>query len=481
MPFDGQLAGKTGHEDILQNPDVELFLAGHRDVPRPSQQTMEDVFDKCPRASNFNDAIPPLIIAVDGSYYEASADQREPSRRVGYIKVGMVALDMQRYEALGADGIYVDPIAVNRLLQSEALSMALPGANMKRAEFQNAAEGFRSYTQRYFDGDRTRIGESSETLLDTLIDLLRYKGEVVSSGGNDYVIIGKCPNVDCKSNEAERDGTTPGKKTFQVPVASRSLRCDVCGGLVLITDALRIHEAFVESGSNAEAYGRLMLVSEHLLVAHWIRHYRKCHLKLLTQMGFVLDGPLAISGPAARLHGAVLALIHDTNAELAAHNMAPLLVMGLTKTGISVEHFSTLNWPPPISGAQTGLIDFVFAVTDDYRYQYITPRPRITDKPFGHETYYGQDILLRTERGHEFLISLPYPSKSKSDVVFGERFDVTKYLALGKGVELIRTLESDLYSNALVPVILAHEYASISLVPGGKVLDLATARAVGAA
>ena len=46
--------------------------------------------------------------------------------------------------------------------------------------------------------------------------------------------------------------------------------------------------------------------------------------------------------------------------------------------------------------------------------------------------------------------------------------------------ELIRTLESDLYSNSLVPVILAHEYASISMVPGGKVLDLVTARAVGA-
>jgi hypothetical protein len=30
----------------------------------------------------------------------------------------------------------------------------------------------------------------------------------------------------------------------------------------------------------------------------------------------------------------------------------------------------------------------------------------------------------------------------------------------------------DLYDNALVPVALAHRHASISLVPGGKVLDL---------
>jgi hypothetical protein len=30
----------------------------------------------------------------------------------------------------------------------------------------------------------------------------------------------------------------------------------------------------------------------------------------------------------------------------------------------------------------------------------------------------------------------------------------------------------DLYDNALVPVALANRHASISLVPGGKVLDL---------
>jgi hypothetical protein len=59
-------------------------------------------------------------------------------------------------------------------------------------------------------------------------------------------------------------------------------------------------------------------------------------------------------------------------------------------------------------------------------------------------------------------------------------YDLTKILTAGRAFELVRTLESDLYQNALIPVILAHEYASISLVPGGKVLDLATARAVGA-
>jgi hypothetical protein len=37
---------------------------------------------------------------------------------------------------------------------------------------------------------------------------------------------------------------------------------------------------------------------------------------------------------------------------------------------------------------------------------------------------------------------------------------------------LIRYFELDLYDNAIVPVALAHRHASISLVPGGKVLDI---------
>jgi hypothetical protein len=76
---------------------------------------------------------------------------------------------------------------------------------------------------------------------------------------------------------------------------------------------------------------------------------------------------------------------------------------------------------------------------------------------------------------------MTYPWAKKTEEAFKtERFDPAKYKALGPALALVTTLESDLYTNSMVPVILAHEYASISLAPGGKVLDLATARAVGA-
>jgi hypothetical protein len=485
MPFDGQLAGKTGHEDILQNPDVEAFLQEHRDVPVPDEKTMEDVFSACPRASAFSGAVPEFIIAIDGSYYEASADAREPSRRVGYIKIGMVALDMNRYGKLDANSVYVDPIEVNRLLTSNALSMALPGANIKRKEFTSAAEGFRSYAQQYFDSERTVIGDPPPpqprtTILDTLVALLKYIGDVVVKDGAEYVKVGGCPNPECPTNQADEDGKRPKDIIFEVPVAQKKINCHECGGLIFIVDAVRVGEAFVESGSNAETYGRLMLLSEHLLVAHWIRHYHETRMGALSQIGFVMDGPLSIAGESAKLYRAMMAMLADVNSDLRKHGRVPVFLMGLTKTGAAVDHFASLNWPTldDKSPRSKVLSDFVFPITDEYRYTYITPRPRTNKRPFGSETYYGQDILIRTARGHEFVVCLPYSTASKSDSEFEKRFEAAQYQTAGAVIDLIRTLESDLYTNALVPVILAHEYASISLVPGGKVLDLATAQSM---
>ena len=43
-----------------------------------------------------------------------------------------------------------------------------------------------------------------------------------------------------------------------------------------------------------------------------------------------------------------------------------------------------------------------------------------------------------------------------------------------RACDFIRHFELDLYESAIVPVALAHRHASISIVPGGKVLDIIT-------
>ena len=77
-----------------------------------------------------------------------------------------------------------------------------------------------------------------------------------------------------------------------------------------------------------------------------------------------------------------------------------------------------------------------------------------------------------------FNFALPYPFEGKGG--FGGRTGFSRAKAeishygslIERACDLIRHFELDLYDNAIVPVALAHRHASISLVPGGKVLDL---------
>ena len=95
---------------------------------------------------------------------------------------------------------------------------------------------------------------------------------------------------------------------------------------------------------------------------------------------------MSVSGESAKLHAPILTLIYDVNSKLAAEGFEPLLVMGLTKSGIAVEHFAGLNWPAPGDDGAKALSDFAFPATYGYRYKYITPRPRTTNRPFASET-----------------------------------------------------------------------------------------------
>ncbi|WP_437827799.1 hypothetical protein [Sorangium sp. So ce1153] len=55
------------------------------------------------------------------------------------------------------------------------------------------------------------------------------------------------------------------------------------------------------------------------------------------------------------------------------------------------------------------------------------------------------------------------------------------YADLGRTLDAVRTFECDLFASSLVPIIIAHRHASISRVPGGKVLDIAGLAAFAAA
>ncbi|MBJ7414711.1 MAG: hypothetical protein JHC88_04460 [Niveispirillum sp.] len=467
MPYPGELAGKTGHSEILSNPDVKDFLSQCANVPEPTPVDFAKLVgghSPFPVATGTPQVLPELVLAIDGSTYEASIDDRAPSRRVGYVKISSVLLDFEKYrQARTSKRRFVDPLEMNALKKNaSALSFALPGSYMFLKQGEAVTSSFRRRIFECFSSDQTKLlGKVS--LLDTFHFLSRRAGRAETVKGIEYIEIKHCPGI-------MKDGSACEEPGILVPTASGVTECPKCGSTVFSTDALRIHEAFVEHGPNVEALNRLMTVAEHILIAHYLHAYSQQALDVFSRLCIVVDGPLAVFGQAAWVHRAVHLTILDVQAKLKAAGHPGLLIMGFQKTGRLREHLDSISH----------LINdgTFFPVTDDYRYQFVDPGKFGSKKNFGDETYYGQDFMVKMPSGRTFAMLLPYPFDKNTANFRAEKSAVQHYADLPRVLHVVAELESAMYGGAIVPVMLAHGNASISVMPGGKVLDIVSKQAV---
>ena len=181
----------------------------------------------------------------------------------------------------------------------------------------------------------------------------------------------------------------------------------------------------------------------------------------------------------APLHRGIMQILGDIRQEQHALGLQEPLIIGFSKTGRVVEHFEAIEHI--ISEAQPPH-SFVFPVSDFYRYRYLEPAKDPTVN-HGKETYYGQDFFVRMASGRGFVMGLPYPFKDRSQPTFQtDKTDIAHYgSTIGRALRVVQEFESDLYGSSLVPIILAHQHASIILKPGGRVLDILSKRSFGGA
>lgn len=447
MPYDRETAGKGGHADFVRNPDVQKFLADCDYMKPPSDDEAKAIASQFSAAPAGLPDLPNFVVASDASKSDAPINDKLPSTQLGFIKVSHVLVAMEKYaELIDPRSRFVDPFkAADMHRNAQPITYVLPGSNIKYRGATSVRDGFRRAVYDQLTMDR-RDGANRMVLTETLFAL---NGQCLT--------INSCPS--CK-------GSIGG---LQFTPSAHVNKCPVCGADVYVTDWLRLHEGISDFGDNTSAMTRMMNAVEHLLLAAFILELLRGNPAALGKIAFVMDGPLALFGEPAKLHPRIMNLLHQANLKLTELGQEPLLVMGLQKTGGVMDHARLL---------ERFLPNGVMRVIDDaYRHTYITG----SDTPsanFGNETYYGQDFLFKTERGRIFNFALPYPFATKDVAGGGTEFaklktELPRYGSLIKrACDLIRHFELDLYDNAIVPVALAHRHASISLMPGGKVLDL---------
>lgn len=450
MPYNRQDAGKGGHSDFVRNPDVQKFLSDCSYMRPPSDaeaERMTSQFISAPYSEP--PTLPSFVVASDASKSDTPIDDKLPSTQLGFIKVSHVLIAMDKYaELIDPQSRFVDPFKAAELHRNaQPITYVLPGANVRYLGSASVRDGFRLAVYNQLTANR-RDGTNRMVLTETLLAL------------NDNCITMKnCPNPLCKASIEH----------LKFKDNSFVHKCPECGVDVYVTDWLRLHEGLSDFGENGSAMTRMMNAVEHLLLAAFILEMFKGNLKALGKIAFVMDGPLALFGEPAKLHQRIMALLHTVNLKLSEVGLEPILIIGLQKTGAVMDHAKLLERYLP-----NGVLRII---DDEYRHTYITG----SDTPsanFGNETYYGQDFLFKTERGRIFNFAVPYPFPNKEIGGGGSEFarmkvEMARYGTLiQRACDLIRHFELDLYDNSIVPVALAHRHASISLMPGGKVLDL---------
>lgn len=448
MPYARETAGKGGHADFVRNPDVVAFLENCTYLREPSDAEAKAIGALYQPAPNVTPALlPRYVLASDASKSDTPITDNLPSTQVGFLKVSHILVDMNKYAGLiDPANRFVDPFKAAEIhREGSPVTFTMPGSNVRYKGHKSVKDGFRHALFDQLSIDRSEKG-AGRSLAQVLVELEAQQTLVIES----------CPA--CKQ---------AGGFTFTT--SQLEFDCTSCGGAVYATDSLRLHEGISDFGDNASAMTRMMNAVEHLMLAAFIMEVRSQQPALLSELSFVMDGPLAIFGEPAKLSQRLQRLIYQVNQQLFQEGRSQMLVLGLQKTGGLMDHAKLLERYLPTGSLR--LVD------DEYRNTYITG----ADSPaanFGNETYYGQDFIFRTERGRIFNFAIPYPFVDKTHGGGGAGYanakaELPRYGNLVKqACDLIRHFEMDLYESAIVPIALAHRHASISLVPGGKVLDL---------
>jgi hypothetical protein len=459
MPYEGERASKVSHQKIVENPTVAAFHAECDYLREPTPEegaAMAAAFVELPDLSAAQ--MPERVVSIDGSWHEGSLDERLlPSTRIGYVQIGGVLIDLTEYSQLRVrEGRFVDPFGVAKLDEhNDRLIFPIPSSNVTYRGQATVRASFRLAVEEHFAAESTwtRPGDPTSSLRGTLFVLAARRTGTLATGDPATLLLARCPNDGC-SAESVPVTAAPGPQT-----------CRTCGGPVYATDVLRIWENVVDFQPNREALGRLSNAVEHLLMVHYIRTMAEAgSLDALSRTAFVIDGPLALFGNMAWIHGPILDYLLSIRSELAGRGFGDLVVMGLQKTGQIADYARVMD-----RHVDNGRL---LVIGDEIRYAYISPREGAS-VTFGLETHYGQDFLVKTSSGKWFPFALLYPmTKNPREDFVAAKGDLGRYGVLPTALRLLHELESDLYENATVPIVLAHRYTAISLVPGGRVLDV---------
>ena len=379
------------------------------------------------------------VLAIDGSQMGVSVRDGLPSVRYGYAQTGAAYLDLDLMEAQRAER-FVDPVALNEAVSAALVSLDLPTAGAYTREGISIQQSWRETLDRIFRIKKIEVNRLDQSLLDLLMLLHGQPGRPAAA------VAVNCP--------------APGCPPHDVLVGPDAGRCPDCGTALYPTDALRIHEEVLEDGTNEAALGRLMQVVELLVFVGLVTLlWEQARNELMPSTLFIMDGPLAVYGPPAKLRARALAYIQAMNRSMPG--VGPF-VCGVEKTGTTVDYARALARHDAIKPGELLVVDEkVISVMTN------AANPR----SYGAETYWGRKFIYRARDGRVVVPTVPPADGAPYDDRGGHP-DPMHYPTLSAILDVIDRTGSSMYQDGLIPVALAHGKAAFPIGVGTDVLKL---------
>lgn len=398
--------------------------------------------------------LPDLAVAIDGSEISHQVDNGYPGAEVGYVTTSAVLLNVKSLKAAD-ERRPIDPRLFKKLQTAQSIDAGLPGSNVVLDSCEDSSVSFR---KAQFETLRdTRLDDSTESLLETYQHLVSYREEEKL--------------VDCPYRDI-----CGGNKRVQPTLTGESV-CG-CGKPQYCTDLLRIHEGLRDEAGNQSVYTEFMQVLERLLLVNILRSLANNPdlVNGLHRVAFLVDGPLAVHGHPAWLSRSIMLELRRINEAVKAATGNGLLVVGIEKSGLFVDHFTHVDvgsaYETGDAIKKEGAIapGSVYLLTD----RYIKDRIIYSDSPklYGSQTYFGRKFFYKTMRRSLLTCSVPFFTEKSENL---NDIDPENFQRLPDVLRTLEALWSSRYENALAPVIEAHAEATIPLNLGKALLKKLTA------
>ncbi|MBL0886393.1 hypothetical protein [Myceligenerans indicum] len=377
-------------------------------------------------------------LAIDGSYMVEPIRDGLPSVQYGFAQAAAAFVDLGVMETQRAER-FIDPSEIERAVATALVTLDLPAAGAYTRQGIDIQTSWREAIDGVFRTKLVEVNRLNQTLLDLLF-LLHGRPDAPAQ-----TVPAGCPADGCGVD-------------LEVPRAG--MDCSNCSARVYPTDVLRIHEEVSEDGTNQSALGRLMSVVELLvLVGLATLLWNESRNEVFSRTLFIVDGPLAVYGPPAKLRARALSYFQAMAA--ATQGLAPF-ICGIEKSGLMVDYARQLARhdvlkPGDLLVCDGPVIERIANTKDVLRY--------------GKETYWGRKFVYRALDGRVVVPTVMPPVGAPYDSDGGLP-EPEHYPTLAAILDVIDRTGSSMYVDGIIPVAAAHGKAAFPIGVGTDVLRL---------